>query len=308
MTATAKEREYVALNAICETNTIFLNHRPAHNSHRQHNDYDSEKERESMNKISIALLIIILLTVIPSCIIGNTTPYTDTHSQKIPSWCDEHPFWNLCRHNENYDPWNTIKHDLQAHSPTPQPATTDKSRLEKCEEIVKNYNETHIYEKHTFDCDDMTLDIWNQLKKEYINAKIGLGNVTCEVDNLWEASHAWVIAEYEPNQWIALEGVGGHVISKDDNPLYYTGWFFDSPMEYKKYRELAAQYKEEMEDFNRLLTDNNSSLSEEDRKKKEILIEDYTKKRLELEEKIIALSQGVKASNLYLFGNKTHLS
>jgi uncharacterized protein (DUF342 family) len=102
--------------------------------------------------------------------------------------------------------------------------------------------------------------------------------------------------------------VGGHVISKDDNPLYYTGWFFDSPMEYKKYRELAAQYKEEMEDFNRLLTDNNSSLSEEDRKKKEILIEDYTKKRLELEEKIIALSQGVKASNLYLFGNKTHLS
>ena len=261
-----------------------------------------------MNKISIALSVIIFLTVFPPCIAGNITPYTDNQTQNSPSWCDEHPFWNLCRHNDKYDPWNTIRHDLKVHSPTPQQTIAEKSRLEKCEDIVKKYNETHIYEKHNFDCDDMTLDIWNQLKKEYINAKIGLGNVTHEADNLWEASHAWVIAEYEPNQWIALEGVGGYVISKDDNPLYYTGWFFDSPLEYKKYRELAAQYEEEREDFNQLLTINNSSLQEDERKKKEILIEDYTKKRLELEEKIIALSQGVKASNLHLFENKTSLS
>jgi hypothetical protein len=253
------------------------------------------------------LLCVILLIIETSC--GSSYSITgdnDLQSIKSRSFCDDHPFWNLCNPSYRLDSWDRIDHDLRLYSTSELTNVKQKSRLEICEDIVRKYNETHIYEKHNYDCDDMTMDIWNQLKKEYINAKIGLGNITDDTDNLWESSHAWVIAEYEPDTWIALEGVGGYLVSREENPLYYTGWFFDSPLEYKKYRELVAQFKDEVDDFNQLVEEyTNSSLSGNERKIIEVIIDDQIKKRKELENKLIALSQGVKTSNLHLFENKT---
>lgn len=254
----------------------------------------------------ILLGCILILLGISSCSSSNTTGNVTIQPVKYHSWCDDHPFWNLCGHNDRTDSWDSIEHDILVEPIPEQTSAVPKNRLEKCEEIVKNYNDTHIYQKNNYDCDDMTLDIWNQLKKEYINAKIGLGNVTHGVDNLWESSHAWVIAEYEPDKWIALEGIGGHVINKNDNPLYYTGWFFDTPTEYKKYREIVAQYMDELDYLNQLKMEyNSSSVSGEDKKNKEAIIDDREKKRKELETKMIALSQGVRASNLNLFENQS---
>ena len=39
---------------------------------------------------------------------------------------------------------------------------------------------------------------------------------------------------------MALETTGGYVVK--DNPLYYRGWSFDNPREYKRYVELMKEY------------------------------------------------------------------
>lgn len=257
-----------------------------------------------MKRHVIIFSIIFISLGICFCSSSNTTGGKDIQPVYYRSWCDDHPDWNLCDHRDRLDPSDIMEHDNLINA---KPGiTTEKatSRLEICEKIVKEYNETHIYQKHYYDCDDMTLDIWNQLKKKYINAKIGLGNVTVKVENLWESSHAWIIAEIEPDIWVALDGVEGRVVHKKENPLYYYGWFFDTPLEYKRYRELVAQYNDELGYLNQLKQEYNSSvLSNEDRKNKKIIIDDREKKRIELQTKMVALSQGVKTANLNLFNN-----
>ncbi|GAI88828.1 unnamed protein product, partial [marine sediment metagenome] len=112
---------------------------------------------------------------------------------------------------------------------------------ETAENIVKWYHETHIYSKYDFFvCSDMALDVWNMLKAQKIDALINIGNVEMGAENITEADHAWVLAETSPGKYLALETTGGYAVS--DNPLYYKGWSFDNPAEYKRFVELKHEY------------------------------------------------------------------
>ena len=107
--------------------------------------------------------------------------------------------------------------------------------------IVRYYYETHIYSKYDFFvCSDMALDVWNMLKAQGINALIQIGNVETGAGDIAEADHAWVLAEISSGQYLALETTGGYVVR--DNPLYYRGWSFDNPREYKRFVELMKEY------------------------------------------------------------------
>ena len=112
---------------------------------------------------------------------------------------------------------------------------------ETAENIVKRYCETHIYTKYDFFvCSDMALDVWNMLKTQDIKALIQIGNVDIGVESIAEANHAWVLAECYPGQYLALETTGGYIVK--DDPLYYRGWSFDNPREYKRFVELMKEY------------------------------------------------------------------
>jgi len=114
---------------------------------------------------------------------------------------------------------------------------------ETAENIVKRYHETHIYSKHDFFvCSDMALDVWNMLKAQEIDALIQIGNVKTSAKDITDVDHAWVLAETSPGHYLALETTGGYVIYKDDNELYYRGWSFDNPREYKRFVELKQEY------------------------------------------------------------------
>lgn len=107
--------------------------------------------------------------------------------------------------------------------------------------IVKRYHETHIYSKHDFFvCSDMALDVWNMLKAQGINSLIQIGNVKTRAKDITETDHAWVLAETSPGHYLALETTGGYAVR--DNPLYYEGWSFDNPREYKRFVELKQEY------------------------------------------------------------------
>jgi len=126
---------------------------------------------------------------------------------------------------------------------------------ETAESIVKHYHETHIYSKYDFFvCSDMALDVWNMLKTQGIDALIQIGNVDTGAEDITEADHAWVLAEASPGRYLALETTGGYVVYKEDNELYYKGWAFDNPKEYKKYVELKQEYNIRVSMINQLIT------------------------------------------------------
>jgi len=126
---------------------------------------------------------------------------------------------------------------------TEQYELVGETPIETAENIVKRYYETHIYSEYDFFvCSDMALDVWNMLKAQGINALIRIGNVEMTAKDITEANHAWVLAETSPGQYLALETTGGHAVWGEDNPLYYKGWSFDNPREYKRFVELKYEY------------------------------------------------------------------
>ncbi len=115
--------------------------------------------------------------------------------------------------------------------------------IETAENIVKRYYETHIYSKYDFFvCSDMALDVWNMLKAQGIDALIQIGNIETPVEDITDADHAWVLAETHLGKYLALETTGGYTVWAEDNSLYYKGWSFDNPREYKRFVELRYEY------------------------------------------------------------------
>jgi hypothetical protein len=107
---------------------------------------------------------------------------------------------------------------------------------ETAQNIVRRYHETHIYSEYDFFvCSDMALDVWDMLKAQGVNAIIKIGNVKTEPKDITDADHAWVLAETSTGKYLALETTGGYVVWGEDNPLYYKGWSFDNPREYKRF-------------------------------------------------------------------------
>lgn len=124
-----------------------------------------------------------------------------------------------------------------------QLTTPAPTNVEIVEDTVRQYHETHTYSEYDFFvCSDMAIDVWNMIKTKGIDAQIAIGNVNKRIESIAEADHAWVLAETSPSEHLALETTGGYIVWKDDNHLYYEGWFFDSPREFKRYQELRREY------------------------------------------------------------------
>lgn len=124
---------------------------------------------------------------------------------------------------------------------TPSPAESLKERnVRISEEIVKKYHETHAKNgSEMLECGDMACDVWEILENEGIHAKIMIGRINRDVANISEADHAWVVAEISPNTWLALDPTEGQSAT---NPLYYSGWHFLTPTDFRTYEQLLAQF------------------------------------------------------------------
>jgi len=120
---------------------------------------------------------------------------------------------------------------------------TGATPAETAEKIVRNYHETHVYSTwDLFICSDMSSEIWNILKAAGINSVVAVGDIDTAVSDIVLSDHAWVLAEVAPGQYLALETTGGFVVPKTKNPLYYRGWYFDSPANLKKHNRLFDEY------------------------------------------------------------------
>ena len=134
---------------------------------------------------------------------------------------------------------NSLKEQYELIGATP---------AETAAKIVKYYYDTHEYSTaDLFQCSDMASEVWNMLKAKGINARIAIGITGGIVTDLLQCNHAWVLAEVAPGEYLALEATGGYVITKSENPYYYTGWYFDSPAGLKSYNDMVREYNVRIE-------------------------------------------------------------
>lgn len=202
---------------------------------------------------------------------------------------------------------------------TPSATATESAterNLRIAEDIVREYHETHTYYGKTiFVCADMASDVWNQLKTEGINAEIGIGRIDQGTYKLTESNHAWVLAEIEPNKWLALETTGGYVVYAYDNPRYYGGWSLYNPQKLKQYTSLISQYNDDLEKYqyevdkyNRMVEQYNNAdyLSrlnmKDDLDAEKLLLEQRADDLTDTTEKLAFLVEGSDISNKNPYG------
>jgi len=134
---------------------------------------------------------------------------------------------------------------------------------ETAENIVRQYHETHTYSKiDFFVCWDMAMDVWNMLKTHEIDAVIAVGNKDTAISDIVQCNHAWVLAEVSPGENLALETTGGFVVPKSENELYYKGWSFATPSDFKKYNRLFEEYNVRVDIRNKLASEINAAAEE----------------------------------------------
>ena len=120
---------------------------------------------------------------------------------------------------------------------------TGDTTAETVANIARYYHETHEYSAaDLFVCSDMAAEVWNMLKAQGINAIVAVGSVNRSLTDIIESDHAWVLAEVAPGEYLAVETTAGVVKTKDDNPLYYRGWYYASPAMIKDYQFRVKEY------------------------------------------------------------------
>jgi len=128
-------------------------------------------------------------------------------------------------------------------------------------EIVASYHATHTYSLPDFYvCADMAQDVWNMVRTRGIPAKIAVGNIGQPSAKVNEYNHAWVVAEYSPGDWIAMETTGGYLVPKDVG--YYRGIFFETPKDFKTYLDLMKDYNSEVSRIAAITDDYNAKAKE----------------------------------------------
>jgi len=146
--------------------------------------------------------------------------------------------------SEGYDNegYNILGYNRQGYSKNPD-------NNEKVRKIAEEYYISHTYSlPDFFVCSDMAMDVWNLIKTQGINAKICAGNVNRDIFTgetteyaMANTDHAWVLAETSPMAYVAVETTGGYLVH-GENGLYYRGFCFENPAEFKKFLTLRDSY------------------------------------------------------------------
>ena len=101
-----------------------------------------------------------------------------------------------------------------------------------------------IMKKTIYDCNNMADDIWDMLKAAGIDSRIVVGSIDTPLTDILASDHAWVLADVGSGTggYMALETTDGAVVTKDQNALYFQGWYFNNPADVKANDDLRTQY------------------------------------------------------------------
>jgi len=152
---------------------------------------------------------------------------------------------------------------IQISSMAGQYDLTGDTVVETVTNIIEYYHDTHAYSiTDLFVCSDMASEVWSMLKAQGIDALILVGSKDTPINDIILSDHAWLLAEIDGGQYLALETTGGYVVYEDENPLYYQGWYFDSPADMKSYNELVKEYNVRVDIINQLIEEDQQVVDE----------------------------------------------
>jgi len=131
------------------------------------------------------------------------------------------------------------------------PVIRESTNIAVLVEILSDYSSKNRYigkqtgaDEDIYVCGDMAMALWNQVTTRGFAAKIMIGNVKEEMRSIFDANHAWVLADVGLGRYLALEATGGFVSYESEAPGYYFGHAFAHPKELKDYMELLKQLRE----------------------------------------------------------------
>lgn len=122
-------------------------------------------------------------------------------------------------------------------------AAWDTTELyQKLVSINKSYCETHTYIKGVFDCNDMTIDLWNILHKQGITSVIVVGNLELDKERFRECDHTWLLIQHSRDgslyRCFVIESTNGEVYAFDLKTKafaqYTEGYYYSSPSNFKE--------------------------------------------------------------------------
>jgi len=158
------------------------------------------------------------------------------------------------------------------------PQAPDKMKIVKA--IAAQYHTTHSYtQQGGFVCLDMANDVWNQLTKSGIEAKIMGGTVKENVTS-WnyrqlalESDHAWVVAKLSLTEKVAIETTAGVVVTPEmkNASTYFKGIEFDNPNQIKRFERLRIKLYEVCGDAHQLINDWNETVAGKQHKSEETI-------------------------------------
>jgi cell division protein FtsL len=137
--------------------------------------------------------------------------------------------------------------DLQA-----QLAFTGATKTETAQKIVAYYFQKHYYQNGVYDCNNMADDVWDMLKAQGITSRIVVGSYQQILTNILQSNHAWVLAEVNPGEYLALDGTTGQSYTRTQNAYYYHGWYFNDPAGVKANDDLRTEYNTRVGFYNTL--------------------------------------------------------
>ena len=136
------------------------------------------------------------------------------------------------------------------------------TKADTVERVAKYYNQTHTYTAtDMFVCGDMAAEIWNMLKTFNITSLMVVGSVDQGVTNILQSTHAWLMAEVDNNQYLAVECTGGYTVPISQNGLYYRGWYYNTPETLKQYFDDVKEYNTRVEIHNELVAEQNAAVA-----------------------------------------------
>ncbi|BBD09464.1 hypothetical protein [Desulfovibrio ferrophilus] len=134
-------------------------------------------------------------------------------------------------------------------------------KLAILQDILTDYRKNHTYMGNDlYMCADMAMDVWNIVRTKGFNAKLAGGNPDRDImasttSYLEGMSHAWVMAQVSPKDWIAMECTGGFLVPKKEKPLYYSSAiFFSNPAELKTFMANTENARNSCQEYNELAT------------------------------------------------------
>lgn len=112
----------------------------------------------------------------------------------------------------------------------------DKLLKDKLIELSAQSAEYHMYVENEFDCNDMSLDLWNMLYKEEIISIIVIGDLDKEKESFIYCNHSWIVVINNPPgssdiTLYAIEPTNDkiYVYGPPRNSQYFEGFFYALP-------------------------------------------------------------------------------